>query len=228
MTTAIGLICGDGLVIGTDTKVTYGYGMKKPGTKLFRYDTLGKRSIVLAGAGATRHGADAVAALELDRLEELIGSTPTFDNFLDRVLEVQLPRFSSDYQAKYNERPSFGLIIGCVEKHPRLVQAYNDGDYDYEDDFATIGTGAIFGEILLRKLYTKDLTVELGKKIVAYAIWEVQNVDNNSGEGMEIIVIGKDGIAEQIGPEEVEKYKVLPDAMNGAYVELRKKLESWN
>lgn len=229
MTTAIGLICSDGLVIGTDTKVTYGYGMKKPGAKLFRHECLGQRSIVIAGAGSTRHVTDAVGALGLDQLEEVIGSTPSFNDFLDRVLEVQLPRFSSDYQAKYDETPNFTLIVGCVEKNerPRLVQAYRNGDYDYEDDFAAIGTGSIFGEILLRKLYTRELTVAIGKKIVAYAIWEVQNVDNNSGEGMEIIVIGKDGVAQTVPQEEIEKYKTLPDAMNEAYVELRKKLESW-
>jgi 20S proteasome alpha/beta subunit len=140
-----------------------------------------------------------------------------------------LPRFSSDYHLKYDERPSFGLIIGAVEEKggPRLVQAYNNGDYDYEDDFAAIGTGSVFGEVLLRKLHTKDLTVETGEKIVAYAIWEVQNVDNNSGEGMEITTIGKDGIAHPVPPEMVEKYKTIPSAMNDTYVELRKRLESW-
>lgn len=234
MTTAVAVICTDGLVVGTDTKVTYGYGMKKPGAKLISCECLGseKRSIVAAGAGSARHVRDALDALDLPRLEGTIGSSASFNEFLGRVLEVALPRFVSDYKVKYDKNPEFSLIIGCVEKgdphgNPRLIQTYRDGDYDYEEDFSAIGTGSIFGEILLRKLYDKSLTVEVGKKIVAYTIWEVQGVDNNSGESMDIICVGKDGIAHRLSESEVEKLKELPNAMHDAYIDLRKKLESW-
>jgi hypothetical protein len=132
MTTALALICQDGLVIGTDTKVTYGLGMKKPGAKLFTTECLGadKRTIVIAGAGAMRHVQDAVAALQLEHLGELLGENASFNEFLSKDLEVALPRFAKDYREKYQESPNFELLIGCVEKDGRaqLVQVYSNGD----------------------------------------------------------------------------------------------------
>ena len=88
----------------------------------------------------------------------------------------------------------------CVDKSkpPRLVEVYPDGDYDYKDDFAAIGSGSIFGEILLRKLYNPKIRVALAKRLICYIIWETQEIDSNSGEGIQIVSVSKYSKLEKI------------------------------
>jgi len=76
MTTAAGMICGDGLVIGTDMKVTAG-GRKWRDDKLLIRASLGERELVFAVAGRLRHIRDAIGWLELDRLNETLGENPS-------------------------------------------------------------------------------------------------------------------------------------------------------
>lgn len=226
MTTVVGLVCCDGLVIGTDMKVTAG-NRKWAEAKLIAEPCLGKRNLIIAGAGSLRHVQDAIAWLQLERVQERLGDDPSFDEFLARVVESALPRFREDYFGKYGEEPELELLIGSVDKDgtPRLVDVYHDGNYDYKTTFAAIGSGSIFGEILLRKLYNPEITVQAAKRLVGYIIWEVQGIDNDSGEGMEIAVLGRSGEIELVQPIEVEVFKYLPILVEGVYHELRQKLQ---
>jgi len=164
MTTAAAMICKDGLVIGTDMKVTGG-GRKWKDNKLLIEAKLNNCKLFFAVAGRTRHITDAMSWMELDNLTKVLGENPSFDEFLAKIVEIRLPQFAADYRRKYAEDPTIGMIIGCVDKNkiPRLVRVYSDGDYDYETKFAAIGSGSIFGEILLRKLYTPKYPLHLPK-----------------------------------------------------------------
>jgi 20S proteasome alpha/beta subunit len=227
MTTAIGMVCSDGLVIGTDTKVTDGRRKYQDDKLLMRF-RLGEREMAFAIAGKLRHAMSAIEWLELDRLSEVLGESPSFDGFLAKVIEVRLPQFVADYRRKYDANPDIEMLIGYVDEDstPRLIQVFPDGDYDLRNNFVAIGSGATFGEILLRKLYYPQISVAVAPRIVGYIVWEIQGVDNESGEHMQIVSIGKDGKALQIDDLEIETYKHLPLLLTKSYEAIRKRIET--
>lgn len=229
MTTAAAMICADGLVIGTDMKVTGG-GRKWKNSKLLIEAKLDKCRLFFAVAGRTRHVTDAMSWMELNNLTKVLGENPSFDDFLDKIVEIRLPQFATDFRRKYGEYPSVHMIIGCIDKNkiPRLVEVYNDGDYDYKDDFAAIGSGSIFGEILLRKLYNPQIPIALAKRLIGYIIWEIQEIDNNSGEGIQIVATSKDGKLEKVDDLEIEVYKQLPSLITESYEAIRTRIEHLN
>ena len=227
MTTAVGLICTDGIAIGTDMKVTAG-SLKWREAKLFTEISLGKRALFIAGAGRLRHVKDAIDWVTAGKLEEYLGDNPSFDEFIGKVIEVRLPQFAHDFQDKYGIAPSIELLVAGIDKDgkPRLAQIYNDGDYDHRDTFAAIGSGSIFGEILLRKLYYPEMTVSVAKKVIGYIIWEIQDIDNDSGEHMQIATVDNKGKATKLGDLEIESYKTLPMLVSNSYKALRRKIEA--
>lgn len=229
MTTAAAMICADGLVIGTDMKVTGG-GRKWKDSKLLVEAKLDKCRLFFAVAGRTRHIADVMGWMELGNLNKVLGENPSFDDFLDKVVEIRIPQFAADYRRKYGEHPSIHMIVGCLDKNkvPRLVEIYPDGDYDYKDEFAAIGSGSIFGEILLRKLYNPKICIALAKRLIGYIIWEIQEIDNNSGEGIQIVSVNKDGKLEKVDDLEIEVYKQLPPLIAESYEAIRTRIESLN
>ena len=229
MTTAAAMICDDGLVIGTDMKVTAG-GRKWKDSKLLVEAKLDKCRLFFAVAGRTRHVADAMSWMQLGNLNKILGENPSFDEFLDKIVEIRLPQFAADYRRKYGEHPTIRMIIGCIDKTktPRLVEVYPDGDYDYKDDFAAIGSGSIFGEILLRKLYYPKIPIALAKRLIGYIIWEIQEIDNNSGEGIQIVSTSKDGKIEKVDDLEIEVYKQLPPLITESYEAIRTRIEHLN
>lgn len=229
MTTAAAMICDDGLVIGTDMKVTAG-GKKYKDNKLLIEAKLNKCRLFFAVAGRTRHVADAMSWMDLGNLNKILGENPSFDEFLDKIVEIRLPQFAADYRRKYGEYPSVHMIVGCVDKNKtsRLVEVYPDGDYDYKNDFAAIGSGSIFGEILLRKLYNPRIPIALAKRLIGYIIWEIQEIDNNSGEGIQIVAVSKDGKLEKVDDLEIEVYKQLPALIAESYESIRTRIEYLN
>ncbi|HEY98521.1 MAG TPA: hypothetical protein G4O16_10135 [Dehalococcoidia bacterium] len=122
-----------------------------------------------------RHTKDAVSWMELDKLGESLGDNANFDDFLDQIIETRLPQFASDHRNKYGENPDISIITGWVDKdnESHLVEIYDDGDYDYKDNFAAIGSGSIFGEILLRKLHDCNMSISTAQRLIGYIIWEI-------------------------------------------------------
>jgi len=230
MTTVAAMICADGLVMGSDTKVvSEGSGIKWSANKLTTA-MLGDSPLVIGCAGRLRHMQDAIGWMSLDELGGILGADTSFDKFLDAVVERAIPAFSNDYRAKYGVLPELEMLIGCIDTNdkPRLVNVYADGDYDYVKDCIAIGSGSIFGEILQRKLYTADINVKFAKRLIGYIIWEIQAIDNNSGEDMQIVCIGCDKKQYEASNTEVAAYKQLPDLLRKSYNAIRHELEGIN
>lgn len=226
MTTALALICRDGLVVGTDMKAVGG-GKKWVEHKILKQCSLAGHPLIIAGAGALRHIRDAVEWLKLDDLNAgLLGNAPPFDQLLEDV-ERSIPKFSQDYTAKYGEQAELQLILAYVDdKHiSHLVEVYPDGEYDHKSNFAAIGSGSIFGEILLRRLHRPDMTIQIAKRLVGYIIWEIQHIDNYTGENMHIVCLDKHDKVEEVDELDIQSYKSLPKLVDVSYEHLKKRIE---
>jgi len=228
MTTVAAMICADGLVMGSDTKVVGG-DIKYSQNKIEVFH-IGESPLIIGGAGSARHCRDAIKWMRMDNVDEKLGRNKSFAHFLDAVVERTMPDFVDDYKLKYGEEPDLEMIIGCIDEDgtPRIVQLYPDGDYDHLDSYCAIGSGGIFGEVLFRKLYKPDITIQEAERIIAYIIWEIQDIDNNSGEDMQLICIGKNKILRNADHIDIEAYKQMPKAIYLAYSELNKEIQSVN
>ena len=184
MTTVAAMICADGLVMGSDTKVVGGESDIKWSANKLEVAMLGESPLVVGGAGVLRHIQDALEWMRIKDLSKELGGDASFDKFLDAIVEVEIPSFARDYKVKYDGMPELEMLIGCIDidNKPRLVDVYPDGEYDHITSCVAIGSGSIFGEILLRKLYNSDIKVAFAKKLIGYILWEIQGIDNNSGE----------------------------------------------
>lgn len=129
---------------------------------------------------------------------------------------------------KYGTEPDMELLIGCIDEDgtPRLVEVYSDGDYGHVDGYSAIGSGSIFGEFLLRKLYNPNMTIKVAERLIAYIIWEVQAIDNDSGEDMQLICISKDKALYETSHLEIEAYKQLPRLIHKFYQNLESEIQS--
>ena len=107
------------------------------------------------------------------------------------------------------------MLIGAV--CPKIAKVYADGKYDIENRFFSAGYGSIFAEVLLRRFYNPEITLELGKRLVGYLIWEMQTVDNFSGGDMEIYTLNKENKVEKVDDYEIEVYKHLPKLVAPGY-----------
>ena len=226
MTTVVAMTCANGLVMGSDTKVVGGDTDIKWSANKLEVAWLGKSPLVIVGAGALRHIQDALEWMRVKELDKELGADASFDKFLDAIVEVEIPSFARDYKGKYDNIPELEMLIGCIDtnKKPRLVVVYPDGEYDHIPNCVAIGSGSIFGEILLRKLYDLQIKVEFAKKLIGYILWEIQEIDNNSGENMQIVCIGCDRKEEVVSQIEIDSYKELPTLMKSSYTAIRKDL----
>jgi 20S proteasome alpha/beta subunit len=217
MTTVAAMICSDGLVMGSDTKVVGG-DIKYSQNKIEIF-CIGKSPLLIGGAGSLRHCKDAIRWMRLDSIDDRLGKDKSFNHFLDIMVESTLPDFVNDFKIKYGDEPDLEMLIGSIDEDgkPRIVQIYPDGDYDHMDSYCSIGSGGIFGEILLRKLYFPEVTVEFAKKLIGYIIWEIQEIDNYSGEDMQIVCIGCDKKRYDVPKNEISAYKELPKLIHQSY-----------
>jgi len=101
----------------------------------------------------------------------------TFYDYMANSVERKLPRFAREYAAKHGDYPNVTIALGSIstvgdEKSPVAATIY-DGVFDYETDYTAIGSGSLIVEILLRDSYSSDITVDFGKKLVAYIIQSI-------------------------------------------------------
>ncbi len=211
--------------MGSDTK-TVGGDIKYSENKIGEY-RLGDLPLIVGEAGSARHCKDVISWMGLDNLNERLGRDQTFNAFLSESIEVYMPRFIRDYVTKYGQEADVEMLIGCIdEEHkPRLIQLYSDGDYDHMESYAAVGSGHIFGEVLLRKLFSPEITTEQAEKLIAYLIWEIQEVDDHSGEDMQILSIKCTGETHKVTQVDIDTYKNLPKIIYQSYQALRGEIE---
>jgi proteasome beta subunit len=65
------------------------------------------------------------------------------------------------------------------------------------DDYAVVGSGTEIAMAVIEEGYRKDLTVDEAKALVTRAIKSAISRDAMSGDGIDFLIITKEGIAEE-------------------------------
>jgi proteasome beta subunit len=186
--TTIGVVCADGVILASEKRVTYGsFVMSKGGKKVFKItDRIG-----VACAG-------------------LVGDM----QILTREVEAQANLFSMEVGRPISVRAASKLMANILfnRRYAPLITQTIVGGLDDEgtslyvldvlgslipDKYAAVGSGTEIAVGVLEEGYKEGMRLEEAKALVTRAIKSAISRDAMSGDGIDFLLITKDGIAEE-------------------------------
>jgi len=186
--TTVGVVFKDGVILAAEKRVTYGYFiMSKGGKKVFKVtDNIG-----VACAG-------------------LIGDM----QILAKEMEAQANLYSMDVGRKISVRSAAKLMANVLfnRRYAPLITQTIVGGLDGEgpsiyvldvlgsllpDKYAVVGSGTEIAIGVIEEGYKETLTAEQAKDLVTRAIKSAISRDSMSGDGIDFLIITKEGVAEE-------------------------------
>jgi len=186
--TTIGIVCQDGTILASEKRVSYGYlVVSKGGKKVFKItDQIGA----------------ACAGLVSD-MQILVREVEAYANLFS--LDAHRP-ISVKSSAKLMANLLFArrlaplitqtIVGGMDEEGPSLYVLDVLGSV-LPDKYAVVGSGTEIAMGVLEEGYREDLTVEGAKELVTRAIKSAISRDIMSGDGIDFLIITKDGVTEE-------------------------------
>ena len=186
--TTIGVVCADGVILASEKRVTYGhFVMSRGGKKVFR---------ITGQIGAACAG--------------LVGDM----QILTREVEAQANLFSMEVGRRISVRATAKLMSNILfnRRYAPLFTQTIVGGLDDEgptlyvldvlgslipDKYAAVGSGTEIAMGVLEEGYTEDLSVEEAKALVIRAVKSAISRDAMSGDGIDFLIITKEGVAEE-------------------------------
>jgi len=204
-TTVLGIVCKDGVVMAADRQVTAGnIVMSKKTQKVVQINDYLVVSWTGGFADAQRLGKIISAELRLKELRSK--SRPTIKQAANLVATITYSQIR-----QYSMIPSIvGTLVGGVNEDgsTEFYTVEPAGSVLKVDDFdANFGSGMPYVLGLLERLYKKDLSVKEGVELAKEALKSSTQRDVNSGFGMDIFSITKDGIKKVVEQEILPEYK---------------------
>ena len=186
--TTVGLIFDGGVILAAEKRVTYGnFIMSKGGKKVFKVSD----SIGVACAG-------------------LVGDM----QILAKEMEAQANLYSMDVGRKISVRSAAKLLANVLfnRRYAPLFTQTIVGGLDEEgpelfvldvlgslipDKYAAVGSGTELAIGVIEEGYKETLTATQAKELVIRAIKSAISRDSMSGDGIDCLIITKDGITEE-------------------------------
>ena len=236
----MGLIVKEGVVIASDSQVTFSRGAtvkRVNSNKVYRL--LEERKIAVAGTGLVSSIQKAIASTRDDILAKEASEKKQLS--LPEIVDVAgasmaaLHKTYNIARIKYlygEEQPppgDFGfdamLILGGVDDRglKRVDILFQNGVSEPVSDYATIGSGAAYAEYLLAKLYRFDMSLETTKKIAIYVIEEAKKITPDVGGPINVVATSKDAYQEMM-PETVRELLKDTTVIENSLAEVRRKL----
>ncbi|MCX8153300.1 MAG: archaeal proteasome endopeptidase complex subunit beta [Candidatus Bathyarchaeota archaeon] len=186
--TTVGVVCKDGVILASEKRATYGYLVVSKGVKKVFQIT---DQIGVACAG-------------------LVGDM----QILAREVAAQANLFSMDTGRKISVKAAAKLmsVILFNRRYAPLITQTIVGGLDEEgpalyvldvlgslipDKYAVVGSGTEIAMGVLEEGYKDGLSVEEAKALVTRAIKSAISRDSMSGDGIDFLIITKDGITEE-------------------------------
>jgi len=186
--TTVGVVCQDGVVLASEKRVSYGYLIvSKGGKKVFKItDCIGA----------------ACAGLVSD-MQILVREVEAYANLFS--LDVGRP-ISVRSAAKLMSNLLFErrlaplitqTIVSGVDEEGASLYALDILGSVIPDKYAVVGSGTEIAMGVIEEGYKEDLTVEGAKDLVIRAIKSAISRDIMSGDGIDFLLITKDGTREE-------------------------------
>ncbi|MEM2110674.1 MAG: archaeal proteasome endopeptidase complex subunit beta [Candidatus Bathyarchaeia archaeon] len=186
--TTVGIVCSDGVILASEKRVSYGsFVVSRVGKKVFKI---------------SEHIGAACAGLVSD-MQVLIRQVEVYVNLFKletgRPITVKAAAkltsnllFSSRYYPLITQ-----TIIGGIDENGPAIYVLDVLGSAIPDKYAAVGSGAEIATGVLEEAYKDGLTMEEGKNLVMRAVKSAVSRDAMSGDGMDFLMITKDGIKEE-------------------------------
>ena len=186
--TTVGIVCSDGVVLASEKRVSYGnFVLSKSGKKVFKISS----HIGVACAGL-------VSDMQILAREVSI-HTNLFKMEVKRPMSVKAAAkvlsnllFSSRLFPLITE-----TIIGGVDDEGPALYVLDVLGSTIPDKYAAVGSGAEIAIGVLEESYKDGMTVEEGRDLAIKAIKSAISRDARSGDGIDLLIITKNGIREE-------------------------------
>ena len=199
-TTTIGVVCKDGVVLASDTRVTMGYFIAHhKGKKIYQID----EHLAMTIAGNVADAQKAVDILKANaRLYKLSYERPMPVNTAARVLANLL--FSTRYAPLVTQ-----VLVGGVDDTGPHIYAMDPFGSVTEEKCISTGSGSPIALGVLEDKYKEDIKIKEFTPIVVKAVKSAMKRDTASGDSFDVVVIDENGVKELSG-EEKEKISEEP------------------
>jgi len=194
-TTTIGVICNDGVILASDTRVTMGYFVAhKKGKKVYKIDD----HLAMTISGVVADAQRTVDILKANsQLYKLNNGRPMPIRSAARLIANLL--FSSRFAPMIAQV----LVGGVDDAGPHIFSLDPLGSLTEEKCVAT-GSGSPIAYGVLEDKYKEDMTIENLLPITVQAVNSAMKRDAASGDSFDVAVIDKDGYRE-LNDEEKRK-----------------------
>jgi proteasome beta subunit len=198
-TTTLGVVCKDGVILGTDTRATMGtYVASKHAKKVYQITD----NLAMTIAGGVAVAQKVVEILQVNsRLYELEKNRPIpvksaarlVSNLLFQNREVGMPL------------PMQALVGGFDETGPHVFNLDPYGSL-MEEKMVSTGSGSPFAYGVLEAEFKEDSSVQKMLPVVVRAVDAAMKRDVASGDSFDVVVIDDKGFREL---SQEEKQKIL-------------------
>ena len=184
----VAIKCKDGVILGNDNRATWGYTVSNKSTrKVFKITNY-------TGLAAYGLIGDYQILVKILRAQANLYKLDT----RERISTNSLAKLVSNYLFSRKMAPLYtNLIVAGMDKEgPKLYTLDAIGSL-IPEDYGVAGTGMLMSVGILEAEYSTELTVEQGEKLVEKVIRNAMKRDVMSGNGIDILIITKDGSKEK-------------------------------
>jgi proteasome beta subunit len=184
--TAIGITCGDGIVLAAEKRVSYGNFVVNKNTKKVFAIT---HNVAAACAGMIADMQVLVRQVTaLSRIRKLEIRRDVATNSIAKLMSVIM--FERRYFPLLTQ-----VVVGGTDPSPQIYTLDPLGSL-LPDDYAAVGTGAEMALGVLDSEYKKDISIEVARNLAVKAIKSSIQRDSASGDGIDLVIITDKGIQE--------------------------------
>jgi len=186
--TTIGVVCQNGVILASEKRVAYGYlVVSKGGKKVFKItDRIGA-----ACAGL-------VADMQI-LTREVEAQANLFSMDVSRPISVRATaKLMANilFNRRYAPLITQTIVAGLDEEGPSLYVLDVLGSL-IPDKYAVVGSGTEIAIGVLEEGYKEEMMLKDAKELVTRAIKSAISRDVMSGDGIDFLIITKEGIAEE-------------------------------
>jgi len=200
-TTTVAIKCRDGVVLAADKRVTAGYLIAN---KKFNKIIAINEKIAVTCAGTVSDVQLLVKLLRAElKLKDIRSSTETTVSEAVHLLSTMV----YNNIRKFSAIPGIShFVVGGTDNAGQHVfDVGADGSIQEVDDYVSSGSGSVMAYGVLEALYKDNLSVVEASEIVKKAINAAVQRDIASGNGIDIVVITKDGVKKAVTQQLVYK-----------------------
>jgi proteasome beta subunit len=186
--TTVGVVCTDGVILASEKRVSYGYlVVSKGGKKVFKI---------------TDYIGAACAGLVSD-MQILVREVEAYANLFNldvgRNISVRsAAKLMSNLLFSRRLAPLITqTIVGGIDEEGSSIYVLDVLGSVIPDKYAVVGSGTEIAMGVLEEGYKENLSVKEAKELVIRAIKSAISRDIMSGDGIDFIIITKDGIIEE-------------------------------